>query len=145
MFISKKENSPIQKVSSKTKHGDAISISGNNNSIQQANIINNHYSDPSDSSEQELVKNLLNEMDYNISQGVGCPKCHFEFTYHIKLLNSKIRQDQHEPIRELIKHMKLCNAYAGDKSLKYPPGSIKSQSKILKALLMEKLAFSKED
>ncbi len=145
IFTLKKENSPSQKVLSKTKTGNSASISGNSNSIQQSDTINNYYPNPSDSSEQKIIKNLLNEMDYNISPGVGCPKCHFEFAHHNKLLDSKIRQDLHETIRELIKHMKLCNAYAGTKSLKRPPGNIKEQSKILKTQLINKPLSSKED
>ncbi len=47
-FSSKKENSPVQKVQSKTKHGNPISMNNsNNNSIQQADTINNHYSNTS--------------------------------------------------------------------------------------------------
>lgn len=140
MFSSKKENSPVQKMQSKTKHGNPISMNGSNNSIQQADTINNHYSNTS-GSEENLVKNLINEMDYNISPGVGCPKCNFEFIYHNELLNSKIRQDLHESIRELIKHMKLCNAYVTYRQLQH----LKNQSKILKERLMNETTSFKKD
>lgn len=145
IFNWKKENSPTKKVISKTKEGNPISISGDGNSIQQADTIHNHFSSKSDSSEQNLINNLLNEIEYNISPGVGCPKCLFEFIYHNELLNSKIRPDLHDSFRELIKHMKLCNAYGTIRRLKHPPGSVKTQSKILKAHLKDKVTFTKED
>lgn len=141
MFNCEKENSPTQK----GKENNLSLTSGSGNFVQQANTINNHYSSIPDNSEQNLINNLLNEIEYNISPNVGCPKCHFEFSYHNSLLNSTVRPDLHDSVRELIKYMKLCNAYGTIRLIENPPGSVKTQSKILKAQLKDKPAFSKKD
>ncbi len=145
LFNWKKESSPTQKARSKTQHGHAAATVGNHSPIQQADVIHNHYPDIEKNSEERLIDRVLQEMEYNISSDVGCPKCHFEFDHHNKLLDSNIRKELHEPIRELIKHMKLCNAYAGNKQLEHTPSSVKSQSEILKAYLMNKVILPKNE
>lgn len=86
-----------------------------------------------------LKKQVLSEINYNISPGVGSRENNFKVMYHEKILHyHNINNNLKNEIEILINAAKQCNAYSGIKTLKIQPGTVKQMSLDLKSKI-EKL------
>ncbi len=84
----------------------------------------------------DLRKEVIREIDYNITSGVGNAKCPFTLDVISKLVHQKSLDSEIANLAsEIVTAAKLCNAYGGRRHLDKPPGVVKELQKRLKDLL----------
>jgi hypothetical protein len=83
----------------------------------------------------DLREEVIRDIDYNTTPGVGGSKCSFKLEAIEKLSRQSFDNEIKEVAQEIVVAGKLCNAYGGVRHLEKTPGAVKALNKKLKELL----------
>ncbi len=88
----------------------------------------------------DLCREVICEIDYNITPGVGNAKCQFKVdAIHRLIHQTSFDSDIRNLASKSVNAARLCNGSEGQRCLKIKPGNVKGLLKQLKDLLKKQL------